>query len=267
MESVDLRGKITLFPGTFSQITFRCTGKTEIYYRSYLRFQAAFAYIGGILQALILLGKCFVYFFSKNSMMNYLFMQLFNYEEIKAILNEEINIDLKSFLNKMDDFLKRSVIKSNSREKQRKTNFQEFNLKSINFNSNSNIIGNDNHINLKINKNKIKGKNDFNVNLQNIVESKVNHKQFFHRKSLIENSNKANINSSNFKNNLNIRERNMSEGISDLNMAKKNDMKILNNKNNRDYNLNINASNQLQFNNNNSDFTNLKLINNMKEKL
>jgi len=34
LESVDLRGKNTLFPATFSQITYRCSGKTEIHYRN-----------------------------------------------------------------------------------------------------------------------------------------------------------------------------------------------------------------------------------------
>jgi len=266
VESADLRGKNTLFPGTFSQITFRCTGKTEIYYRSYLRFQAAFAYIGGVLQALILLGKCFVYFFSKNSMMNYLFMHLFNYEEIKAILNEDINIDMKKFLNNMDDFLKHSVNKSNSREKQRKTNIQESNLKSINFNSNSNIIGNENNFKLKINNNKIRGKNDLNLNLQNMNVSDVNKKIFFDRKSLNENLDNGKINFTNIKKNTNRYKRNMSDGISDLKIGNKNEFEIQNNKNHVYNNLNINAFNQIQFNNNNSDFSNLKFVNQIKEK-
>ena len=46
IESVDLRGSNTLFPGTYSQITFRCSGKTEIYSRSYMKMPATFAYRG-----------------------------------------------------------------------------------------------------------------------------------------------------------------------------------------------------------------------------
>ena len=97
MESVY---KNTLFPGTFSQITLRCSGKTEIYSRTYLKIPATFANIGGILQAVILIGKSLTYLFSKNSMINYLIFYFLNFDEIsKSIKKENENLDKKLDIN------------------------------------------------------------------------------------------------------------------------------------------------------------------------
>jgi len=266
MESIDLRGKNTLFPGTFTQVAFRCTDKTEIYYRNYLRFQAAFAYIGGMIQALILIGKCFVYFFSKNSMLNYLFINILSYEEMHGILNENLNINLKGYLSQMNDCINQSIYKLNSKENRKKTNFQELNLKSINFNSNSNIIGNDILSKLKINDNIVKEKNDLNINLQNIVVNNENKKQFFDKISKNEIINKEKIIHTKDKNNIYRRKRNFSEGISDLNFKNQNEMNFSLNKNNVHNNFNVNVSNQLQLINNNSNLTNLNLFKQNREK-
>jgi len=89
VESVDLRGKNTLFPGTFSQITFRCSGKTENFYRSYLKVHATVAYIGGIIQVIILVGKSIVYIYSKNSLLNYLIYHIFDMEEVNNVLKND----------------------------------------------------------------------------------------------------------------------------------------------------------------------------------
>jgi len=89
VESVDLRGKNTLFPGTFSQISFRSSGKTEHFDRSYLKATAILSYFGGILQAVILIGQSIVYFYSKNSMVNYLIYHIFDNEEIEDILKND----------------------------------------------------------------------------------------------------------------------------------------------------------------------------------
>ncbi len=98
IESVDLRGKNTLFPGTFSQLTIRCSGKTEIYSRYYSKIPATFAYIEGIFQAIIILGKIVIFFFSKNSMFYYLAVNFFDSDQIKSLNGEEININRKIFL-------------------------------------------------------------------------------------------------------------------------------------------------------------------------
>jgi len=82
IESVDQRGSNTIFPGTISQIIFRCSGKTEFYFRTYMKIPASFAEIGGILQAILFLGRLIVHFYSKNSMLNYLIFFNFNKEEI-----------------------------------------------------------------------------------------------------------------------------------------------------------------------------------------
>jgi len=261
LESVDLRGKNTLFPGTFSQLTFRCTGKSEIYYRSYLRFQAAFAYIGGILQALILFGKCFVHFFSKNSMMSYLFMHLFSYEEINSIIKKDFDPNMKYLLGLIDNSVNKTEKKFKCKKKQSKFSFQDINSKSINFKSNSNLVGNDNYNNiLKINSNKIDVKNDFNICLQNDV-SNVNKNHLFIRESLNENSNIERINDMIGKNIINPKSRNMTEGVRDHVIRNQNEVKKYENNNN----FNINSNIKLQFKNNNSE-ANLKFNNQMREK-
>ncbi len=90
VESVDLRGKNTIFPGTFSQLTVRCSGKTEmISLRSYTKIQAAFAYLDGIFQAIVILGQKFVYIFSKNSILYYQMLNLFESIELKNVIGEE----------------------------------------------------------------------------------------------------------------------------------------------------------------------------------
>ncbi len=101
LESVDLRGKNTLIPGTFSQITFRCSGKTEIFLRSYLKLSAIFAYVGGILQAIILIGKSLVFLYSKNSMVYYLIYHIFDKEEVESVLqnNQRKFTPTKSFVD------------------------------------------------------------------------------------------------------------------------------------------------------------------------
>jgi len=101
VESVDLRGKNTLFPGTFSQVTFRCSGKTENFDRSYLKAPAIFASFGGILQAIILIGKSFVYIYSKNSMVNYLIYHIFDIEEVNNVLkNDQRPLTTNKFFTK-----------------------------------------------------------------------------------------------------------------------------------------------------------------------
>ncbi len=100
LQSVDLRDN-TAFPGMLSQIMFRCSGKTEIYIRTYEKIPAIFAQIGGILQAIIISGRCLVYIFSKNSLISYLIIHLFESEDIKyhiGINLEKIKI-LKVFSN------------------------------------------------------------------------------------------------------------------------------------------------------------------------
>lgn len=105
---MDLRGKNTLFTGTFSQITFRFSGKTEYFYRNYQKVPATVANIAGVSQLVILITKIFTYFFSKNSMLNYLIFQFFEYENIKEELENEkeliLNTDNNKFLRMRENF-------------------------------------------------------------------------------------------------------------------------------------------------------------------
>jgi len=181
MESVDLRGKNTLIPGTFGQVNIRSSGKTDIYYRSYLKLQASFAYIGGILQAVILIGKFFIYVYSQNAMLNYLFLHLFDYEEIKNIINKEKNIFSKPIISQISKINHRTdknlkCLKNDDN----KLKIQANNLKLFNSNSNSNLIANDN---LNINDKKFtkfpisNQLININKNLNNIFVNNVNKKE------------------------------------------------------------------------------------------
>ena len=96
IESVDLRGSNTLFPGTFSQILFRCSGKTEIFSRTYLKVSTTFAYIGGMLQLIKLIGKVLVILWSQNNMLSYLILNTFDHQEINNILNKNETFDIKN---------------------------------------------------------------------------------------------------------------------------------------------------------------------------
>ncbi len=173
-ESVDLRGKNTLFPGTFSQITLRCSGKTEIYSRKYLKISSVFAEIGGTLNAILLIGKTLIYIFSNNSMISYLVFFFLNYEESHNLIkNDKISsknnfkipfktykrgLEKKNFINlqkiNRKDFLKenKNIILDKSYNNQNKIIFDSDNLsnksvvlmkmdKNLKSNLNENISG------------------------------------------------------------------------------------------------------------------------------
>lgn len=97
-ESVDLRGDNTLYPGTFNQVSIRCSGKTEIYLRSFAKLQNAFANISGVVQVIYYVIRVLIYFWSKNSMLEFLILKLINIEENlicanqKHIKQEDFNI-------------------------------------------------------------------------------------------------------------------------------------------------------------------------------
>jgi len=271
IESVDLRGKNTLFPGTFNQITLRCSGKTEIYFRTYLKLQASFAYIGGILQAVILIGQCFVFIYSQNSMFYYLFSHLFNYEEIKNLLkNDKINSNLSisqlaNFkpLEKSSEFL--------NRDKHIKLNLQGIHFKTINYNSNSNLAGKDNtyiHNEMSAKAKKIKKLINENDNFNNNnMDLNVQRKDFINKK----NSSEDGISEEKFKSKVKII-KNQSKKSHSGKAPNSKHGNILEMKNNKNYNNNIdltdkynlNSSNQMP-NKDNSDLNNLNEINNIKE--
>jgi len=196
LESVDLRGKNTLFPGTFSQITFRCSGKTEIYYRNYLKVPATFAYIGGILQVIILIGNCFVFIYSKNSMLNYLILYLFDYDEIKYELavDKKIKSNISiSKVSKIEEFLKsHDHMNKGIHEKLEKKGNK---MKTINFISNANLEVMENSKNEKLsnfknvnNKNEKENDNFKNNLITNIKrKDKINNKNFISNINLEEN--------------------------------------------------------------------------------
>ena len=135
-ESVDLRGSNTLFPGTFSQIIFRCSGKTEIYSRTYIKFPETFAKIGGILQAFVIFGKVFVLIWSKNNMLSYLILHIFENKEINLVVNNrniQNDFKLKSIEESKQKFVNTILTKINKFKKISETNSEkQLNLKNKN---------------------------------------------------------------------------------------------------------------------------------------
>ena len=203
IESVDLRGSNTLFPGTFSQITLRCSGKTEIFSRAYMKIAATFAYIGGIMQVITFIGKSIVYLWSKNNMISYLILNIFDHDEINQILfknnenifkinNEESKIKFiksnVSKLNNLKNIMDLSAIKlkqvnfiNNSRQNIRTNKFhttQHLPIENMNKNNlfyNQNLKNKINFNNVKFNKLKLNDqKNTNNYEVYNLAKEKNN---------------------------------------------------------------------------------------------
>ena len=97
--NVDLRGDNTLFKGTFNQINFIMADETRIITRIYEKISNSFAQIGGLTQALIILSKTILYFWSENNVLIYLISTILpNEEKIKFFKKSNNNINL--YLNK-----------------------------------------------------------------------------------------------------------------------------------------------------------------------
>jgi len=176
MESVDLRGKNTLFAGTFSQITYRFSGKTEYFYRSYQKVPATFAYISGLLQAIILGGKIFIYLFSKNSMLNFLYLHTFDPD------NFEEEMQTKKEFIKINDFHK--LLKWNQN-----IPLKDYNYKMYFENKIDDYEKNMNNFNVKVlqvkNQSKIKNKIDINdMNIEKKAEENRKEEPFYKIKDL-----------------------------------------------------------------------------------
>jgi len=246
MESVDLRGKNTLFPGTFSQITIRCSGKTEIYYRNYLKIQASFAYIGSILQAVLLIGQCFVYMYSQNSMLNYLIMKLFDYEEIKAILNNEKNKNSNVCISQVSKIKPTQTnLQFMNNEKHRRLFLKGVQFRVINNNSNSHLVGNEtNNINFNLynyinneNTTNIKRETKFineNKDLKLSSEINSNNENFVNLKLLNENNDSEAYFYNKLKDKPSLIPKDKFSGMSlCINEEKKNDLKTINNIDNK----------------------------------
>jgi len=249
LESVDLRGKNTLFPGTFSQITYRCSGKTEIHYRNYIKIPATFAYIGGILQVILLIGQGLVYLYSKNSMLNYLFLHIFDFDEMKNELNKDKKIYSSVSLNQKANI--KSLDYSHDNLKKRKNiNFKRKGnqFKTINYISNHHLEG-DNYNDIN-NENFSKLKNDSknpkeNEELKNIGLTHVNRKDSVNKRDIFSEINLEENFFSKISDKLDNNKKNISDIISENNIGNKNHIrkehKILSE---QKENRKINTSNQ-----------------------
>jgi len=96
LEYVDLRTSMTNFPGLFNQITIQGSGKNDVFNISFMKLPQMLANIGGILQVIFFTGKFLMYFWSENSMLDFMFSKVLSEEEReKSIKFFEENKDKK----------------------------------------------------------------------------------------------------------------------------------------------------------------------------
>jgi len=81
LESVDLRGSINNIPGLFNQITLQGSGKNEVFNISFMKIPQVLANVGGILQVILYTGQILMFFWSENSMLEFVISQVFTEEE------------------------------------------------------------------------------------------------------------------------------------------------------------------------------------------
>ena len=178
-------------------------------------------HIGGILQAITLIGRAFVIVWSKNNMISYLISNIFNHHEIELFINKNIINDGFKIKNRVDSKKKLNDMKSmsyiNNFKQNNNTNF--INKKILKFNS----IKNSNVNNIINNNEMMLPRDNANKNI-NIIRLK-------------ENQIKNNINIGNIKDNSNTNLvnnyesenlNNFNNNISELNNIKKNEKKYKN---------------------------------------
>jgi len=108
VESVDLRASNTIMPGLFNQVMLLGSGKNEIFNISFMKLPQALANIGGILQVILFTGKFLLYFWSKNSMLDFVISKIFTEEEREKSLelfkeNINKNFSFKTIYNRTNN--------------------------------------------------------------------------------------------------------------------------------------------------------------------
>lgn len=259
MESVDLRGSNTLLPGTFAQITLRCSGKTEIFRRIYIKIPTTLSYIGGIMQATLFIGRILLYTFSKNNILNYLIINIFDLKEISnniSLQNYDINNKNSSFnntsknifLSKTIKFERDKVREFSKADRSRKLRTTKVMQNIETHKSKADINANNliNHLNFKENQNnsdnllknqrlKKDAISDNNYSNKNIGISNQNFIELNNFPNLIQDSNLANMLSTNNLNDLNYQNRqnhfNMNKNTNINQKSQENYFNIINEKN------------------------------------
>jgi len=166
-EAVDLKSANNFIPGNFNQISFQGSGKNEIFNISFMKLPQMLANIGGILQLTIFVGRVLMYFWSTNSMLEFVISKVFTEEERKKHLlfyeeNKTKQLNVKNISVK--DIFSNKEIKSN-------LNFSKDNIEQIDKNKEGNDSLNPDESLSKIDKSKIafvNCENNFGVNLQNL---------------------------------------------------------------------------------------------------
>ena len=159
-ETIDLAGNKSILSGAFNQIIFRCSGKTEVFKRTYMKFPTAFVNVSGFLQIILILSKLLVYNWSKNSMVNYLIMKMFDVEENMNLIYENKNLE------------NLTVIKNNLES------LKSFNKLKELLNLNENKLNNSKQNFLKNNVNLSKLENDIDINNKiNFFKKKINYQK------------------------------------------------------------------------------------------
>lgn len=179
-ESVDLRKENSLFPGTFSQMTFVVSGDTEIYYRKYRKMFEVIIQIGGFSNGILYAAYIILFIYSNNMILYNCISSIISKDEVKARLNKDFKIENKNNSNIKSEMIIINKKKSN-------------NISNINENDNPN---NDNPNNDNEN-NEDNEDNENNENENNENENNQNENNQNENNNSIQQERKLNQNNSN----------------------------------------------------------------------
>ena len=102
-ESVDLRTNHTLFPGTFSQLTFITSGDTEIYYRKYKKLFEIIIQIGGFSNGIFFGAYLILFVYSNNIILWKCISRVISKEEMNERLDKNFKININNINNNNSD--------------------------------------------------------------------------------------------------------------------------------------------------------------------
>jgi len=159
-ESVDMRKDHSLFPGTFSQMTFITSGDTHIYFRKYKKLFEVIILIGGFCNGLFSVAYIILFLYSNNMILWSCISSIISKDEIN------VRLDKKFKINKQKEKSYKSEIILNKRIN------EDNNDKQNNNNNSNNIVNNNSNINLNLNNNN--NNNNHNSNSNNKIIQKEN---------------------------------------------------------------------------------------------
>lgn len=138
-ESVDLRKEHSLFPGTFSQINFVTSGKTQIYSRKYKKLFEIIIQIGGFFNGILYFTWFILYIYSKNIILWHCISSIISYKDIREKIDKSVfKIDEENEDKKNED--KKNEERKNENENEDENNNNKIKLSLFKINKKPKII-------------------------------------------------------------------------------------------------------------------------------